>query len=195
MWEFGVLSRYHPHIQPGARLWAPAGPSGGPGSKQAGERPVPLPGLAKGPAGLFSLPARRTGNVAADTEGHPAGHGWKDTVRAEQSLRAPSYQEWPPHAGCGRSQPQCWELGGAAACPASPGLPGPRRVLLRHVWPARPSSVPQVGLARRAVGRPCPHRRQSGCGGHGYLVFWRSSRSQVGSVWPILYSSLESSTL
>lgn len=61
-----------------ARLWSPAGPSGGPGSKQAGKRPVSLPGLAKGPAGLFSLTVWGTGNVAADTEGLPAGQGVAD---------------------------------------------------------------------------------------------------------------------
>lgn len=72
---------------------------------------------------------------------------------------------------------------------------GCSRVLLVSTWPAR-AQLPtlQVSLAQRVAGRPCRHI-QSGCGGRGYLVFWSSSRSQVGSVWPILYSSLESSML
>lgn len=82
------------------------------------------------------------------------------------------------------------------ACPASPGPAWASAEYCSDVLgQPRPSSVLQVGLAQRAAGRPCRHKRQSGCGGHGYLVFWRSSRSQVGSVWPILYSSLESSML
>lgn len=80
-----------------------------------------------------------------------------------------------------------------------PASPGPAWASAEYcsdvLGQPRPSSVLQVGLAQRAAGRPCRHKRQSGCGGHGYLVFWRSSRSQVGSVWPILYSSLESSML
>lgn len=79
------------------------------------------------------------------------------------------------------------------------GLPG---LLLAPHWPQQsiarrrlpgPLPSPQVSLAQRTAGHPA--NVQSGCGGCGYLVFWRSSRSQVGSVWPILYSSLESSTL
>lgn len=63
------------------------------------------------------------------------------------------------------------------------GQPGPSSPLRRSVW----LSVRQAVQAVSNVA--------SGGGGRGYLVFWRSSRSQVGSVWPILYSSLDSSTL
>lgn len=69
---------------------------------------------------------------------------------------------------------------------------GLSRVLLIDAWLARLPFL-QVSLAQGAAGHPA--NVQSGCGGCSYLVFWRSSRSQVGSVWPILYSSLESSTL
>lgn len=87
-----------------------------------------------------------------------------------------------------------WRRGGPAWL--LPALPGPRQSIAQTCLASPgPAPVLQVGLAQRAAGRPCHHKRQSGCGGHGYLVFWRSSRSQVGSVWPILYSSLESSML
>lgn len=62
-------------------------------------------------------------------------------------------------------------------------LAGPSILLGRSVWLSVRQDIP----ANTSV--------VAGCGGQGYLVFWRSSRSQVGSVWPILYSSLESSML
>lgn len=66
-----------------------------------------------------------------------------------------------------------------------------------RAWPAR-ARLPtlQVHVAQHAAGVPAVGTKVwSECGGRGYLVFCRSSRSQVGSVWPILYSSLESSML
>lgn len=74
---------------------------------------------------------------------------------------------------------------------------GPHSVLLVKCL-AGPGPAPDSAgsVAQRAVGVPAVVSKvRSGCGGRGYLVFWRSSRSQVGSVWPILYSSLESSML
>lgn len=71
----------------------------------------------------------------------------------------------------------------AEYCLEVPGQPRPSSPLCGSVWLSMRRAVQAVTNVR------------SGCGGRGYLVFWRSSRSQVGSVWPILYSSLESSML
>lgn len=83
VWKFRVLRRYYPRIQPSARLWYPAQPLEGPGSKQGNVQS--LPGLAKGPAGLFSLTVSRTGKI------------WQLTLR-----------EYPAGAGSGGTKERVW---------------------------------------------------------------------------------------
>ena len=142
---------------------------------------------------------------------------WVDTVRAREQSLVDSFLPacGPPPTGSGLSMKDCKRNGPQVArevreatdcvldalrhvgtCLGSPpGWPGPRRSIACECLASRaPLPTLQVSLAQRVAGCPCRHI-QSGGGGRSYLVFCSSSRSQVGSVWPILYSSLESSTL
>lgn len=80
-----------------------------------------------------------------------------------------------------------------------PGSPGPAWASAAYcsdvLGQPRPSSRSAGRSGSACRGTSLPSLTSVRRGGHGYLVFWRSSRSQVGSVWPILYSSLESSML
>ena len=153
--------------------------------------------------------------------GHPAGagsegtKGWPRLVEHSEEQKGgscgpPPTREWPPRGrlwagwtsgGSGGPGGRRPSTGCSEVLVDPPGLfsrpwLGLGRVLLVRARPAQAGS-PFCRSVRLSVWRDVPAITdiQSGCGGCGYLVFWRSSRSQVGSVWPILYSSLESSML
>lgn len=203
----------HPHLQPVADSGYPAGPCEGPGSKRSGKCPISFPGLAKAQLGSSPLCLEDRENMAANTEG-PCGSrelGRKDRVwlgeHSEGQKRVPGTPSYQEVASQERLHGP--RVLGVLLAPAS-AVGAPRRLACpgSSPWPtwASQSIAPkcgrqaqlctsQVSLALRGAGCPCRRKRWVWWWPPGYLVFWRSSRSQVGSVWPILYSSLESSML